>query len=62
LFYKELKRFPYSYEEWRQYELHQVAHDEVARKMLEEQRNQVDKEMSDATRFSELSNQLEDFK
>ena len=62
LFYKELKRFPYSYEEWRQFELHQVAHDEVARKMLEAQSNQVDKEMSDAAKFLEISNQLEGFK
>ena len=46
LFYKELKRFPYSYEEWRQYELHQVAHDEVANKMLENQRNLMLEEMT----------------
>jgi hypothetical protein len=62
LFYKKLQRFPYSYEEWRLFELDQVAQDEVANKMLTEQRNQVDKELSDATRFLELSNQLEDFK
>jgi hypothetical protein len=62
LFYKQLHRFPYSYQEWRQFELHQIAHDEVARKMLEAQSNQVDKEMSDAAKFLELSNQLEDFK
>ena len=62
LFYKELKRFPYSYEEWRQFELHQIAHDEVARKMLEAQSIHVDKVMSDAAKFAELSNQLEGFK
>jgi len=62
LFYKQLQRFPYSYDEWYGFEQHQIAHDEVARKMLEEQRNQVDKELSDAAKFRELSNQLEDFK
>lgn len=60
LFRKTMQRFPYSYEEWRQFELHQVAHDEVARKMLEAQSNQVDKEMSDAAKFAELANQLEE--
>ena len=62
LFRSSLKRFPYSYEEWRQFELHQVAHDEVARKMLEEQRNQGIKELSDAAKFAEIANQLEGFK
>lgn len=61
LFRRSLQRFPYSYEEWRQFELHQVAHDEVARKLLEEQRNQGIKELSDAARFAELSNQLKGF-
>lgn len=62
LFRRSLKRFPYSYEEWRQFELHQAIHDEVARKMLEDQRNQVIKEMekSDAVAFKELSDQLKD--
>jgi hypothetical protein len=63
LFRKQLKRFPYSYEEWYGFEQHQIAHDEVANKMLEDQRNQVIKEMekSDAVVFKELSNRLKDF-
>ena len=52
LFYKELKRFPYSYEEWYGFEQHQIAHEAVAQKL----------EASDAAKFRELSNQLEDFK
>ena len=64
LFRRSLKRFPYSYKEWYGFEQHQIAHDEVARKMLEKQRNQIIEELdpSDALRFRELSNQLEDFK
>jgi hypothetical protein len=46
LFYKELKRFPYSYDEWYGFEQHQIAHDEVANKMLENQRNLMLEEMT----------------
>ena len=66
LFRRSLKRFPYSYAEWYGFEQHQIAHDEVARKMLREQRNQIVKELvkelGDAAMFKELSDQLEGFK
>jgi hypothetical protein len=52
LFYKQLQRFPYSYDEWYGFEQHQIAHEAVAQKL----------EASDAAKFRELSNQLEDFK
>jgi hypothetical protein len=41
LFYKQLQRFPYSYEEWRLFELNQAVPDENDRKILEDRRNQV---------------------
>jgi hypothetical protein len=46
LFRKQLKRFPYSYNEWYGFEQHQIAHDEVARKMLDKQRNLMLEEMT----------------
>ena len=45
LFYKQLQRFPYSYEEWRQFELHQEAH-ELAKQKMEAQRNLMLEEMT----------------
>jgi hypothetical protein len=45
LFRKNMQRFPYSYEEWRQFELHQQAHEAVAQKM-EAQRNLMLEEMT----------------
>jgi hypothetical protein len=57
-----LQRFPYSYEEWRLFELRQAAPEEAEFNRLEDERNRGIKELSDAARFLELSNQLEDFK
>ena len=62
LFRKTMQRFPYSYEEWRLFELRQAAPEEAEFNRLEEQRNQGIKELSDAAKFAELANQLEDFK
>ena len=62
LFRKTMQRFPYSYEEWRLFELRQAAPEEAEFNRLEAQRNQGIKELSDAAKFAELSNQLEGFK
>ena len=62
LFYKTMQRFPYSYEEWRVFELRQAAPEEAEFNRLEEQRNQGIKELSDAAKFAEIANQLEGFK
>jgi hypothetical protein len=46
LFYKQLQRFPYSYEEWRVFELRQAAPEEAEFNRLEAQRNLMLEEMS----------------
>ena len=62
LFRKTMQRFPYSYEEWRLFELRQAAPEEAEFNRLEEERNQGIKELSDAAKFAEIANQLEGFK
>ena len=53
LFYKSLQRFPYSYEEWRQFELHQEAH-ELAKQKMEAQRNLMVEEMTKPPKDPEM--------